>query len=107
MPSPWTLPSPWRLFAALLLSLCVFNAGCASSRLAPAAGGAEGVVTCSTDHDHGAEGALAEARGGEKIAGWVLVGLLIGFVVTIDLMLLPWTSHDPFPCCRAVVQLCH
>lgn len=101
------MPSPWKLIVALLLSLTVFSAGCASTRLTPAAGGAEGVVTCSTDHDHGGERGLAETRGGEKVAGWILVGVLISFVVAIDLLLLPATHHDPFPCCRAVIQLCH
>lgn len=42
-----------------------------------------------------------------EIAKWVLIGTLITFVVFVDVVILPATYHDPFPCCRAIVVACN
>lgn len=42
-----------------------------------------------------------------EVAKWVLIGSLLAFVVFVDVLILPATYHDPFPCCRAVVVACN
>lgn len=90
---------------ALLLVLSVFLSGCATTR---------GPATCAGGDDHttlsaadGAAGHGLQPVRHRHGATWIAVGFLIALVVTIDLLILPFTHEDPFPCCRGVLHVCH
>ncbi len=91
-----------NLLLIVLVCALVFNVGCASS-LTPCtdSGGA-----CVSDTG-GPDGGLAHVSDGGKIAVYALVGLLITFSFALDLLILAATHDSPFPCCRAVVSICH
>jgi hypothetical protein len=103
-----------RHLTSLLLALSLLITGCAATGPpAPADAGAPGDPCACADgaglatSDGGAERGLRPARHG-KAAAWVAAGFLLAAVVTIDLLILPFTvHHHPFPCCRAVLHLCH
>jgi hypothetical protein len=99
------------LFALALVVALAVAPGCASAPYGGFSGG-DGVSTLSGDHvGHahagGAHGLQKTGSGEAKIAAYIFVGMLIAAVVTIDLLLLPFTTHDPFPCCRGVITICH
>lgn len=103
------MPRPIQLLFALLLVFVLFCQGCASHLARPAlAGGEAALATADHGHDHAQHPHdLQQTSDGGKIAAWFAVGLLLVAVVTIDLLLLPATIHDPFPCCRGVLSICH
>ena len=42
-----------------------------------------------------------------EVAKWIFIGSLLALVVFVDVLILPATYHDPFPCCRAIVVSCN
>ena len=103
-----SLPSYLKNLLLLLVVLALVNVGCVSSPPCTASGGHGDLSVAvdgggAVDRGHGHQRVSGEG----KVAAWVLVGLLLALVVTIDLLILPATHHDPFPCCRAVVSICH
>ncbi|MBL4849158.1 MAG: hypothetical protein JKY65_26840 [Planctomycetes bacterium] len=85
-------------FLAVLLTL---GPGCAGlsgpQRGVQAEISAEGGVTPTNGY--------RKVSGGGEVARWFLIGSLLAAVVFIDLLILPATYNDPFPCCRAVVSI--
>jgi hypothetical protein len=107
---PWEKRSFMPSFAknALLLLLAlslVFNVGCGAPGYANLGGGDE--VVCASDSGDAGDGVRQIRHGGGELAVYAFVGLLIVTVFTLDLLLLPFTKHDPFPCCRGVLSLCN
>jgi uncharacterized protein YceK len=93
---------------ALVLAVAVLLTGCAGTvahRTDPSC--PSGLVSAEA-HGDDPETGLTQARGGEKAALLLLLGLFIGFVVALDLLILPVTCHSkPFYCTRAVVVACY
>lgn len=108
MHRPWTRPLLPRALLSLLLTLLVLASGCAMPPRAPVDPG--GAATCGLHPDDGAphgEAGLQPVRH-HRAAKYALAGFLIALVVTIDLLILPFTvHHHPFPCCRAALRMCH
>ncbi|MGE0711712.1 MAG: hypothetical protein AB7N76_26705 [Planctomycetota bacterium] len=101
------LPATFQRIVALLLAVVLFcSAGCATAHGPLGAVQSDG--TYVTAHDGGQQPAHLERTGhhGGKVAAWVFVGMLLAAVVVVDLVILPATHHDPFPCCRAVIHIC-
>jgi hypothetical protein len=92
------------LLVVLTVAMTV-NVGCASVPAFGSGGGSE--LTAHADCD-GHDPAEAEHvhRRARKYALYPLVGALVVTVAIVDLMLLPFTYRDPFPCCRGVLRLC-
>lgn len=95
------MPSTLRvLICAFLALLLTFGPGCSS--LAQGSFGS-GVSQTSADAGPGAKQSVS-SKG--EVAKWIFIGTLLAAVVFIDVLILPATYHDPFPCCRAVIR-CH
>jgi uncharacterized protein YceK len=93
------MPNRTRILALLLAVFMFFTSGCATA-----------YTTASHDgtavSQHHAGDSYQTVGHGEAVA-WIAVGFLVAAVVFVDLILLPVTYEDPFPCCREVVTLCH
>lgn len=96
-----------KQLVSLLLVLCLFTSGCAATRGHALASAGDGDLETLTvaGADHGPQ-PIGHRHAG-KAATWVAVGFLLALVVTVDLLILPFTHHDPFPCCRGVLHICH
>ena len=95
------MPRLLRVVLCALLALTLLcGSGCAAFRSAFAPSHAHA-------HADGADvGGYAKVSSKGEIARWILIGTIITAVVFVDLLILPATYHDPFPCCRAVIS-CH
>lgn len=99
-----------RSIMILLLIVSILNVGCASRATYATGQGPDGITTVSAGGAHlgvDAHGHYRQVHGGGDWPVWVAAGFLLATVVTIDLLILPFTTHDPFPCCRGVLELCH
>ena len=97
-----------RLPLILLLVAALMCVGCVTPTTYSAQIDADAALTTA---DVGADAELGQGlqttgHGEAALAFWILAGMMIAAVVTIDLLLLPFTYHDPFPCCRGVVTIC-
>lgn len=102
--------SIFKTLFIVALILALIGTGCAT----PATYSASGDASLQTA-TAGGQSQLALCKGhpakhqkvGDKTALYVLAGFLIATVVVIDLLILPFTYSDPFPCARGVIHLCH
>jgi hypothetical protein len=101
------MSNPIKVLFALLLMFALVFQGCAAHAPRPASGPDAGGLVKADAQDAPGDGLQQTSSGGEKVAAFFLVGLLLVTVVTIDLLLLPATYHDPFPCCRSVITICN
>ena len=90
---------------SLLLVLCLFTSGCAATRGPELSSDGDPGTFAVADSDHGPQ-PIGHRHAG-KAATWVAVGFLLALVVTVDLLILPFTHNEPFPCCRGVLHICH
>lgn len=99
--------TPWQKFIACILAVYLaFNVGCVAPTTWTHTRDAG--VTQTTTWDGGqATQTQVRHHGGEKVLLYVAAGFLIATVFTVDLFLLPFTYHHPFPCCRGVLHICH
>ena len=102
---PKSFKSPLRRLFCLLLSFVMFvSTGCAAAR-GPRMS-AEGDAIALSAHGKAGKGLKTTGRAEARAAAWIFVGIVITAVVVVDLLILPATYEDPFPCCRAVVTVC-
>lgn len=87
-------------FLAILLTV---GPGCAALGGPQSPGGVQQTASAGSS----AGGHQKVRNSGGEVAKWVLIGSLLAAVVFIDLIILPATYHDPFPCCRAIVVSCN
>ena len=102
------MPKPLQSLLASLLVFVMFAQGCVApaGRAACPAPGGDLVAAGQGDPDcaHGPEQGLQQT--GDEAALYLVVGVLLVAALTIDLLLLPFTGSDPFPCCRAAASIC-
>lgn len=97
------MPASLRVVICGLLALLLsFGPGCAS--LSSSFGGGGATSHASADATPGTKHTVS-SKG--EVAKWIFIGTLLAAVVLIDVLILPATYHDPFPCCRAIVVSCH
>lgn len=101
-----------RSLFIVVLIFALLNVGCATPASYATAGGGDSAVSLASGGSHiGVDGSQhanhRQVRGGDRWPLWVAAGILITAVVVLDLLILPATYHDPFPCSRGVISWCH
>jgi hypothetical protein len=87
---------------ALFLGL-LFSVGCATGSY----GHVDAELVSAQAGTHLQAGLQQTGSGEAKAILYCVVGILLVAALVIDIIALPGTCHDPFPCCRGIISICH